>query len=112
MSNVETAEQVVSQMSSVELARFRKWFAEFDGDAWDAQIEEDAKLGKLDAFAAEALAEYHAGKVVDVTERKAWEALSHSSLKRVWGNDADAVYDDWKSMYGVSVHPLGSTITS
>ena len=33
-------------------------FAEFDAAAWDAQIEADAAAGKLDAFAAEALAEY------------------------------------------------------
>jgi hypothetical protein len=29
--------------------------------AWDAQIEADAGSGKLDALAAEALAEYHNG---------------------------------------------------
>jgi hypothetical protein len=29
--------------------------------AWDAQIEADANAGKLDALAAEALAEYHNG---------------------------------------------------
>jgi hypothetical protein len=29
---------------------------------WDVQIEADAGAGKLDALAAEALAEYHTGK--------------------------------------------------
>ncbi len=33
----------------------------FDETAWDEQIENDAQAGKLDALAAEALAEYHNG---------------------------------------------------
>ena len=34
-------------------------------------------------------------------ERLAWHALSMKSLERVWDNDADAVYDNWKEIYGV-----------
>jgi hypothetical protein len=45
----------------MELAEFRQWFAEFDSNAWDRQIEQDATSGKLDQFAAEALADYRAG---------------------------------------------------
>lgn len=37
-----------------------------DGDAWDRQIEEDAAAGKLDALAAEALAEYEAGRTSEL----------------------------------------------
>ena len=61
MTTLETAEQIVGQLSADELARFRKWFAEFDGDTWDEQIEADAAAGKLDSLAEEALAEYRAG---------------------------------------------------
>jgi predicted transcriptional regulator len=35
-------------------------------------------------------------------ERKAWRTLGVESLERVWDNDADAVYDNWKELYGVS----------
>jgi hypothetical protein len=66
MTTLETVEQIVEQMSSDELARFRQWFAAFDGKAWDAQIEADAAAGKLDALAEEALAEYHAGKAKEI----------------------------------------------
>ena len=66
MTAIEVAEQSVSQLSPTDLAVFRRWFAEYDGDIWDAQIEEDAKAGKLDALAAEALAEYHAGKATEI----------------------------------------------
>jgi hypothetical protein len=45
----------------MELAEFRRWFADFDGNAWDRQIEQDAASGKLDLLAAEALADFRAG---------------------------------------------------
>ena len=66
MSTLETLENTITQLSPAELARFRQWFAEWDGDAWDAQIEADAQVGKLDALAAEALADYHAGRSTEI----------------------------------------------
>ncbi len=66
MTMLETAEEVVGKLSLDELTRFRKWFAEFDGKAWDEQIEADANAGKLDALAEEALTEYRAGKAKEI----------------------------------------------
>jgi hypothetical protein len=62
MTTAESIEQAVAQLPPDELAKFRRWFAEFDADAWDAQIEADAAAGKLDALAEEALAEYRDGQ--------------------------------------------------
>jgi hypothetical protein len=61
MENVKSIENAVESLPPTELAEFRKWFAEFDGAAWDRQIEQDAASGKLDQLAAEALADYRAG---------------------------------------------------
>ena len=66
MTPVESLEHAVAKLSPEELAEFRHWFAEFDAKAWDAQIEADAASGKLDRFAAEALAEYKAGKAQEI----------------------------------------------
>ena len=63
---LDTIEKAVAGLPPDELARFREWFAQFDSDQWDAQIESDAAAGKLDDFANEALAEYHAGKVKEI----------------------------------------------
>lgn len=63
MTSVETLEAAVSQLPPHDLAEFRRWFTEFDAAAWDKQIETDAAAGKLDALAAEAVAEYAAGQV-------------------------------------------------
>jgi hypothetical protein len=62
MSKVESLEKRISALSAEELAKFRQWFAEFDAAAWDLQIERDAKTGKLDALADEAVRDHAAGK--------------------------------------------------
>lgn len=60
MTNVEKLERDVQQLGREELAAFREWFRIYDADAWDEQIEADAKAGRLDRFAEEALAEHKA----------------------------------------------------
>ncbi len=36
------------------------------------------------------------------SERQDWHGLSEASLSRVWENDRDAAYDNWRELYGVS----------
>lgn len=61
MNSVETIEDAVRNLPPAELALFRRWFESFDAASWDRQIEADALGGKLEALAAEALAEHRAG---------------------------------------------------
>lgn len=62
MSKLEQLEQQVLQLSSKDLAKFRKWFTELDHQLWDKRIEADAATGKLGRLIAEARAEFKAGK--------------------------------------------------
>jgi hypothetical protein len=62
MGNVQSIEKAVQSLPAAELAEFRRWFAEFDAVAWDAQLESDVSAGKLDALGGEAIAEHQAGK--------------------------------------------------
>jgi len=64
MSVVETIERQVQQLGLEELAQFRDWFFEFEADAWDRQIERDAKAGKLDDLARKALEDHAAGRTI------------------------------------------------
>jgi hypothetical protein len=50
MSTVQDIESAIAKLSRDDLAKLRAWFAHFDADAWDRQIEEDARDGRLDAF--------------------------------------------------------------
>jgi hypothetical protein len=52
MTTVEDIEKAVAKK---QLAKFRAWFDEFQAQSFDAQIERDAKAGKLDKLADEAL---------------------------------------------------------
>jgi hypothetical protein len=62
MESLHQIEQAVTQLSKEELARFREWFEEFEAQALDEQFEEDIASGKLDRFAEQAIADFHAGK--------------------------------------------------
>jgi hypothetical protein len=55
MDKIEKIGREIREFSSSELAAFRKWFYDFDAEAWDRQIEEDVQAGKLDALAEAAL---------------------------------------------------------
>jgi hypothetical protein len=52
----------VKRLPKKDLARFRKWFAEYDASVWDSQLEADVTTGRLDALADEALREHKAGR--------------------------------------------------
>jgi hypothetical protein len=66
MSKVEAVEREVQSLSPSELAAFRWWFHEFDAAAWDRQIEEDVRTGKLDRLADEALQALKGGKCTEL----------------------------------------------
>ena len=62
MTTAEDIEKAIEQLSPGELARFREWFEAFDAGRFDAAIEHDARAGKLDALANEALDAHRAGR--------------------------------------------------
>ena len=62
MSPVEKIEAQIAKLSPKEVAQLAKWLVEYDAALWDKQIEQDAKSGRLDKLAAEARADYRAGR--------------------------------------------------
>lgn len=62
MKKLEKIEHEVAALSPHELASFRAWYAVFDSEAWDRQIEQDAGSGRLDALASNALEAHRNGK--------------------------------------------------
>lgn len=65
MGSVKEIEEAVLKLSAAELAVFRACFVEFDGEAWDRQIEADARAGRLDALADEAIGDLRAGRCTE-----------------------------------------------
>ena len=62
MSSVEQIESAVARLSREELSTFRSWFADFDAEAWDRQLEKDVAAGRLDARGDEALRDLSEGR--------------------------------------------------
>ena len=62
MSTVQEIEQALIELKPEELARFRQWFEDYNVRAWDEQWELDAKSGKLDRLADQAIGDFQAGK--------------------------------------------------
>ena len=55
MGKIEAIEHQIRQLSPEEVAALREWFAAFDAEVWDRQLESDVGAGKLDALAEKAL---------------------------------------------------------
>lgn len=62
MAQLQRIEADITALPADELRRFRSWFDTFNNKCWDRELATDSANGKLDALAAEALAEYGAGK--------------------------------------------------
>ena len=57
---VEDIEKAIAKLAPDELAKFRAWFEAFEAQRFDRKIERDAKAGRLDRLADEALAQFRA----------------------------------------------------
>ena len=66
MTKVEQIEREVEELSPEEWAAFRSWFVERDWQEWDRELERDVAEGRLDRFAAEALAEFERGETTEL----------------------------------------------
>ena len=66
MSTISEIEAAISNLSDDDLATLRAWFARYDAERWDRQIERDVAEGRLDALAEEALQEAREGRCTDL----------------------------------------------
>ena len=66
MTTVAEITGAVRRLPKRDLAKFRKWFAEYDAVAWDAAFERDVAAGRLDKLAREALRDVRAGRATQL----------------------------------------------
>ena len=66
MSTAEEIESAISTLPPEELSRFRSWFEKFDAESWDKQWEEDAKAGRLDRIADQAIEQFQQGRCTEL----------------------------------------------
>jgi hypothetical protein len=66
MTKLETIQKAVKELSAEEFAKLRAFIDEIEADAWDTQIERDAKAGKRAKLIANAIAEDEAGETQEL----------------------------------------------
>ena len=59
---IEDLEKAVAKLPPDQFAKFRAWFEEFDAARFDQKIERDAKAGKLDRMADQAVDDFRKGR--------------------------------------------------
>lgn len=65
MDTIQEIEAALRSFSPKERAAFRIWYAEFDADDWDRQIESDVAAGRLDWLIDEARRDREQGRCTD-----------------------------------------------
>ena len=66
MDKIRNIENEVRSLTASELTAFRKWFLEFDAEAWNRQLERDSGSGKLADLAKESLSDHNSGKSTEL----------------------------------------------
>ena len=62
MKTIEDIEKALAELPADQLAEFRVWFETFDAARFDERIEQDAKGGRLDRLAEQAIVDFRAGR--------------------------------------------------
>jgi hypothetical protein len=60
--SVEELESAIASLPPDQFARLAAWFAEYQAELWDRQIEADQRAGRLDAVIARVRDEIAAGR--------------------------------------------------
>jgi hypothetical protein len=61
MTTVEDIEKAIEKLGAREFDRLRAWFDEYQAARFDEKIERDARAGKLDRLAEQAVADFRKG---------------------------------------------------
>jgi hypothetical protein len=59
---IKDLEKAVAKLPPHQFAKFRVWFDEFDAARFNQKIERDAKSGKLDGMADQAIDDFRKGR--------------------------------------------------
>jgi hypothetical protein len=59
--SLQELEQAVTSLPEADLEAFASWFEQYLSDAWDRQIEADAKSGQLEAVTRRIRKDFEAG---------------------------------------------------
>ena len=65
-SRLENIKASIAELPPGEFRALTSWIADYEQEMWDVEIEEDLKLGKLDALVEAALQDINNGDFKDM----------------------------------------------
>ena len=66
MLTIEQIEAAILELPPDKFHQLLEWFSELDYRRWDEQLEQDVASGKLEDLANEAIADFEAGRYLEV----------------------------------------------
>lgn len=93
MSRVEQIEGQIKTLNQDELKVFREWFAHYDAELWDSQIEAGANNGKLLTLAERALRDH------ETVVRPGCEAPRRALIAGPGTEDCQPGCSDWRTKH-------------
>lgn len=66
MLTIEQIENAILQLPPNKMGELLEWFLNLDYQRWDVQLEKNIAEGKLDALAAEAIADFEIGNYREI----------------------------------------------
>ncbi len=66
MNSVQEIVEAIRKLEPSEREALRAWFAEFDAEAWDRELDADVPAGRLHHLAEEALDDLRQGRCTDL----------------------------------------------
>ena len=66
MSTIEQIESAILGLPATDFRRLTEWLMDLDQRRWDEELEKDVAAGRLEALAAEAIADHQAGRTREI----------------------------------------------
>ena len=60
--DIKEIESAIAQLPPSEVAKLAEWFAEFQAQVWDSQLEQDVNAGRLDDLLKQAEQDFEQGR--------------------------------------------------
>jgi hypothetical protein len=60
--DIKEIESAIAQLPPAEVAKLAEWFAEFQAQVWDRQLEQDVNSGRLDELLKQAEQDFEQGQ--------------------------------------------------
>lgn len=98
--NTVTLEQVVTIANSLSPLDKLKLIERLACGLEDAVVNGEKKPRRSLLGVLADLGPAPSAEEIDEARRETWSSISEESLHRVWDNDEDALYDNWKELYG------------